>query len=271
MREGWIEHDKDGMMPSWLKSSLSSTCPYCGKPMVNFYNKDYRCTNRACSDFYCPSVVAKRGEFILKLIGVKGIGFAKCLEYSQSADFSNHLRYLGILSEKPTIPLDVFLRMHCFQGIDSQWEVVVKNCDAYSLDDLFNSYFGDYRPILEKNKELLYDNLKYVNLTQRPVQKVGLMNRTIWTIMITGTPNGFNSKEEFINYLNGILNGYITIIHQKTKKQSGVDFLIREPGSKTKGKVDAAIKGGIPIVTSEQFYAILLEEVSRIKTELGES
>ena len=89
--------------------------------------------------------------------------------------------------------------------------------------------------------------------------------------MITGTPSGFSSKENFIDTINHICRGRIVIIHQKTKRQSGVDFLIREKGSTTRGKVEAAIKGGIPIVTSEEFITLLTEYLKKQNAESDKS
>ena len=86
-------------------------------------------------------------------------------------------------------------------------------------------------------------------------------------IMITGTPIGYSSKQEFIATLNAVCRGIIVINHQVTKRQSGVHFLIREPGSTTRGKVDAARKGGIPIVTSEEFINYLTAQMQAIVSE----
>lgn len=266
----WIEHSKDTRMPDWLKSNLTSNCKVCGSPMLNHYNDDYRCTNRKCSNEVCPGFIAARADFMRKIIGVEGVGYAKCLELVQIYGYTSPLQLLGCWKIIPIVTLDQYLRMHCFEGVDSDWEKIVKELNIYTLDELFEQYNGKWRNLLEQNKELLYSNLKYVTLKQRPENYVAKPELKL-TIMITGTPSGFSSKENFIDTINHICRGRIVIIHQKTKRQSGVDFLIREKGSTTRGKVEAAIKGGIPIVTSEEFITLLTEYLKKQNAESDKS
>ena len=255
--QGWIEQEQDTFMPTWLKAGLSAKCGYCGSPMLNYYNEDSRCTNRKCSNPNCYGFTAARMDFVRKLVGIEGAGFATCLKDAQSFKVTSPFELLHAWHVKPAVTLDKFLRMHCFEGIDSEWEKIVKGMNLYTLDDLYQNYDGKWKGLLDEHKSEIYNNLQYVNLIVPNIQHRD--KSEVYTIMITGTPNGFNSKEHFIDALNEACNGYITILHQKTKRQSGVDFLIREPGSTTRGKVEAAQKGGIPIVTSEQFTQFLIE------------
>lgn len=261
----WILHTEDTYMLPWLKASLSGTCTYCGSPMMNYYNDDMRCTNRRCSNDDCSGMKASKGDFMFKLLGFKGIGFATCLQRANLLKGKSHVCMLAPYN-KPTVSLSDYLRIHCFEGVDSAWEVICTKNAFYTLDELYEHYDGKYKDILVQNKELLYANLEYVNLKERPVQHV---ERPIkyFTIMITGTPIGFETKDDFINTLNEAMGGKIVVIHQKTKRQSNVDYLIREPGSTTRGKVEAAIKGGIPIKTSQEFIQILIAEFQKMESE----
>lgn len=263
----WIPQSEDNYMPDWLKEKLPCNCSLCGAPMLNYYNDDLRCTNRKCSNEKCYGFVAAKTDFARKLLGIKDIGYAGCLRDAQAFKCTTPFELLSKWGIVPTMSLDVFLRIHCFEGVDSEWEVIVKKLGVYTLDELYEKYDGKWKQLLLDHKQEIYQNAKYVVLTQKPTTMVSSGPRYTITIMITGTPNGFNSKDDFINQLNFICRGLIVIIHQKTKRQSGVDYLIREPGSTTRGKVEAAEKGGIPIVTSVQFINILTALMQKINTE----
>lgn len=263
----WVEHLEDPYMPTWLKSSLPKKCPYCGSSMMNYYNEDLRCTNRKCSNDTCYGFVAAKADFARKIIGIKGVGFAGCLKEATLIKATSPFQLFKLWEIKPTITLEQFLRMHCFEGIDSEWERITKTLNVYTLDELYENYGGKWRGLLESNKEMLYSNLEYIALKPRPVMLVEQGPSKVFNVMITGTPNGYRTKEEFIDTLNVACKGRIVILHQKTKRQSGVDFLIREPGSATRGKVEAAKRGGIPIVTSEQFIDYLVAYMTKLNVE----
>lgn len=265
----WVVHSKDDVLPSWIKDNLPATCKYCGWEMENWYNDSIRCTNRRCTNPSCYGMMAAKGDFMMKVIGVKGIGFAKCLDALRGGKMTHHVQLLKILSEKPEISVQDFLRIHCFDGIDSEWEKICVKLNCYTVDDILKYNLGRWTDTLKENKELLDENLQYVTLKKRPVLRVKEAPSKYLTIMITGTPIGYASKEHFIDKLNAIMCGRIVLIHQKTKRKTGVDYLIREPGSATRGKVECALSGGIPIVTSAEFVHILLEMMNRINSEKG--
>lgn len=259
----WVLSKEDTRMPSWLSNIIGHNCEYCGSDMENYYNTDFRCTNRRCTDSNCIGFQTYRADYALKLLEVKGVGPSWCqLELSKTPGKS-HLRVLKGL-DIPPIPLGLYLKMCCIPGVDNQWITLCETNNYYSVDDLYTKYDGELKPILLEYEDLIRDGLNYVKLQQ---PKPGYYNKPpkeSYTIMITGTPLEFASKDDFINRLNTALNGVIKIIHQKTPKQSGVDFLIREPGSTTRGKVSVATKAGIPIVTSKEFLAFLQTRVDAI-------
>ncbi len=257
----WVTQENDTLIPTWLKSNISSKCVYCGNPIENFYNDDYRCTSRRCSNPNCISFAAAKAVFMTDVLEIPGFGFKTCLNMFRSVHHRNHVSLLRVIGYNKEMSLDTYLRIHCFPGVDSAWEQIVKKGNYYTLEELLAEYDGKFSNILQENKELLMDNLQYVKLKEKPVSH-NYDGETVYiTVMITGTPIGYNSKEHFIDELNRAMCGRIVLIHQKTAKQSDVDYLIREPGSQTKGKLTAAIKGGIPIVTSEEFIEKMTEIV----------
>lgn len=263
----WVNQSEDDLLPKWLMNGLSKTCQYCGSEMMNYYNEDLRCTNRRCSNPKCSGMIAARADFVIKLLNIKGIGFATCLNAIRGSGVKDQVELLSVLNIHPTVTLYTYLRMHCFEGVDGDWEKICKRYDAYTLNDLYNAYDGKHRQLLLDNKELLEDHLKYVELVQRPVTRKVDRPVTYLTIMITGTPIGYDTKDAFVDFLNTSMQGLIVVLHQRTKRQTGVDYLIREPGSTTRGKVEAAIKGGIPIVTSQEFIGILVKMLQDINAE----
>lgn len=266
----WVIQAEDQMMPEWLNDSLNKNCPYCGSLMMNFYNDVGRCTNRKCSNEHCCGFVAARADFVRKLLKLDGLGFKTCLRDIKVCGAKTPFDLLAFWHYKPTVSLSTFLRMHCFEGVDNEWDDIVSTIGAYSLDELYKSYNGKWSGLLLENKDMIYGNLQYVNLEGRPENLVKSGPRLVLTIMITGTPIGYASKDDFVGTLNAICRGIIVIRHQVTKRQSGVDCLIREPGSTTRGKVEAAMKGNIPILTSEQFISFLAEQMQKYNTEARE-
>ena len=263
----WIAQTEDTRLPSWLKSSLPAKCPYCSSPMLNYYNDDYRCTNRKCSNEHCVGFVAAKADFARKLLGVKGIGFSACLRDATLIGATTPFQLFRLWQYTPTVTMEQFLRIHCFEGVDSEWGVITQTFNIYTLDELYERYDGKWKQLLIDHKEEIYDNARYVRFIPRPNMIAKNGPEKTFTIMITGTPIGYATKEDFINTINKACGGRIVVIHQKTKRQSGVDFLIREPGSTTRGKVDAAIRGNIPIVTSEEFIQYLVNVLTKLNAE----
>lgn len=258
----WVKQVEDTRLPDWLAPHLKSTCRYCGSPMENYYNIDGRCTNRRCSNPECAGMIAARADNMRQLINLKGLGFAKCLSDIQCNGITKPIELLRIWGCKPEVTLGTFLRMQCWEGVDSELETITQQNDYYTLDELFADYNGKHRQLFEENKEWLYKSVEYVNLKQRVNKAV--KDAVKMNIMITGTPNGFSTKDAFIEACNDACGGKIITTHQKTKRQSGVDCLIKEPGTTTRGKVEAAQKGGIPILTSLEYIYLLGEILKKI-------
>lgn len=257
----FIKQEEDRNMPEWLGKYLSSTCPYCGKPMLNYYNdQDGRCTSRRCEDFYCPGMIAARADSMRQILKIKGIGFAACLKDVKDYGVTRPIELLAVWNIKPKVSIGTYLRLQCWEGVDSGLEVEMQKYNITSIDELFERYDGKYRFIIDNHKDELY---KYRNLVELPTVQVKAAPKRTYTIMITGAPRGFKTKEHFIEEINAACQGKIVTIHQPTKRQTGVDFLIRDSGSTT-GKVNTAIKAGIPIITSAQYMEFLAKEISTL-------
>lgn len=266
----WVKQDDDTNLPIWLGDALPRVCKYCGSPMLNYYNDNGRCTNRKCSNNECYGFIAAKADFARKILKVSGVGFEGCLKDAMMIKARSPFELFRLWGIEPNVTLGTFLRMHCFEGIDNEWDTITQTNNIYTLDELYERYDGKWKQLLLDNRDEIYENSKYVVLSKRPVEMSKNGPDLVLTIMITGTPIGFGSKDDFVNTLNLICKGRIVIQHQKTKRQSGVDCLIREPGSTTRGKVEAAQKGGIPILTSEQFIMFLTKKMLEFNSEVRE-
>lgn len=260
----WVKQVEDTRLPDWLAPHLKGTCRYCGSDMENYYNIDGRCTNRRCSNPDCPGMIAARADNMRQLINLKGLGFAKCLSDIQCNNIRNPIELLRVWRCRPVVTLGTFLRMQCWEGVDSELETITQQEDYYTLDELFEHYQGKYRQLFEEHKDELYRNVELVELKQRLAGTTANKDAIKMVIMITGTPNGYSTKEEFVDACNEACGGRIITIHQKTKRQSGVDCLIKEPGTATRGKVEAAQKGGIPIITSLEYIYLLSQILKKL-------
>lgn len=257
----WSILSEDVSIPDWLKAEMPHTCSYCGKQLLSGRNENGRLTGLKCEDDYCPSKIASQLEFMLDLLGMKGYGFATCLQLVKQHKYKHPLEYVQVFENKPTVSLGDFLRCCCIQGIDGEWVTMAEKSNSYTLEELIQAY--PHHEVLNENIEYIKYCIQFVKLKERKIPKK--RSTVPIVIMITGTPIGYPTKEAFIAACNELLDGEFHVIHQKTKKQSGVNFLIREEGYTTRGKVEAAIKGGIPIVTSAEFVQLLqmLKEDSR--------
>lgn len=254
----YIRQDEDKRLPEWLGKYLSATCQYCGKPVLNYYNdEDGRCTSRRCEDYYCPAMIAARADNMRNLLKLKGIGFATCLKDVRACGAKKPIELLRYWGIKPEVTVGLYLRLQCWEGVDSGLEAEMLRNNITSLEELFERYDGKYKHIIHRHKDELYE---YAELVQLPEVVQKKPPKITYTIMITGAVNGFSSKEHFINKLNEACLGRVITVHQATKRQSNVDFLINDSGNIT-GKVNTAMKAGIPIMTSAQYMKFLADKI----------
>lgn len=254
----YVKHTEDTLIPDWLKVSLADNCLECGSPMLNYYNDDNRCTNRRCSNPTCPSMLAGRFVSMCKVLGLKGVGYKTGLKLVETYYLKSHVDCINYILEEPlTVSLGKFLRAMQFEGVDGELEAICERGGYYTLDELFKGYEGDLKDLLNVNKEELYRCSKFFKFKKPAFEKAVDKPVKSLNIMITGTPKGYPDKDTFVGTLNYLLKGVITIYHIPHKRKTNVDYLIREAGSTTKGKYEAALEAGIPIVTSEEFIQIL--------------
>lgn len=255
MYYGWVKQSEDEYLPEWLKSNIAEKCS-CGSEMENFYNNDGRITKRRCSNSTCPHKIALKIVGMCDILQLKGIGEVTAEKLAINKSLNNQYEALPhILDSKPRISLYDFLRIAFIEGIDTSWSEVVENCE--SLDDVYSTYKGKYRNLLDSNKDLLYSGLNFVEIKQAWKPKHDAI--ITGTVMISGNLHGWNNRNDFIAGLNYVSDGYIRINVAESKRKTGVLALIQEADTPNRGKAECALANGIPIMTPAEFQAWVTE------------
>ncbi len=252
----WVKHSQDSMMAPWLRESLNTYCEVCGAELENFYNVDGQCTSRRCSNPNCIAMLANRMDFVRDLVGIEGVGYAKAVQLIKAYHWTRPIQILSILSTKPIVSLGTYLRMQCFEGVDSELDSICQREGYSTLDDVFNHYTGKWAELLKQNEQQLREDLSYVQLKEPPKNKAIVKKPLV--IMITGAVSGFSSKESFIEALRQEFGDCFNIVYQKTSRKTGVSVLVADAQQVATKKVADAKAGGIPIMTSVQLITNLV-------------
>ena len=243
-----------------LKGVIAETCPYCGGKMINLCNEFGKITNRRCENYTtCPGHNAAKAEDMFKILGVQGIGYKTCLDYLRSNGYKSHLDCLPLSTENELYLYDIF-RLLCIDGLDKQWKKECETVNVYTLEDV-NKLSPKLQVYVNNNMDTINKILEYIKI-KVPSKK---FSDTFNNIMITGPVNGFVNKNDFINYCNDKYGEYIKTIHQENKRKTNVDYLIKEPQTAPRAKVEVAKSAGIPIVSSEEYLKILEEACKQFK------
>ncbi len=252
-------------MVDWLKGYISDKCPYCGSDMQEQVNDDGKITNRYCSNIKtCPGHNAAKVVDMMKILKIDNIGFKTALDVINMNHLNSHIEYLNYIPvEKLTMDLKTALRLLCINGVDKQFVTECEKNGIATLDDLKKLPPKLLRLVQLHQDEFLY-MLTRIKLKEPevPVNK----DAHIVVIMITGPVNGYKNKEEFVDAMNLRFQKHLRFIHQETKRKTGVDFLIKEPSTNTRGKLEAALSAGIPVVTSQQFIELMEELCKQLES-----
>ena len=259
MYQGWVKQSEDEFLPVWLTSNLKDRCD-CGYEMENFYNPDGHITKRRCSNPVCPHKLALKIVGMCNILQVKGIGEATGLKIVNEHNLTNHFAALPfILKEKPSVTLYMYLRMAFIEGIDKSWSEVTEKFTT--LEDIFSSYRGNYRRQIDANKELLQEGLQYVDLQEAWKPKHEPLIRG--TVMISGNLRGWTNRNDFINGINMVTDGYVQLTVAESKRKTGVLALIQEADTPNRGKAECALENGIPIKTPDEFKKWIIAELQK--------
>ena len=241
-------------MVEWLRPYVKEKCIYCGSDMVEHVNEYGKITNRYCSNIAtCPGHNAAKGKLMMDYLKIENVGFARCIEIINTYGLTSHLDLLAYFPRQKA-EISTILKCLCLEGIDSKWDKECSKCNVYRIEDLKKLPIELYGALTMHYEEVEKAFL-YIDVDE---SKAALnLSDNYQTIMITGPVMGFNTKEDYIDYLNKRFGKYINTIHQTSKRKSGINALIKEERSSTTQKVATAKEAGIPIYTSQDFIELM--------------
>lgn len=235
-------------LPQWVKDNILQKCTYCDFPILD--NSDTGVmTARKCSNPKCPGHMSFKADYLAKFFHIKGFGDKTALNVIKVKKFESHFDFIPYWFEdkKPWVSLAEMADLACIEGYgltQAQNEL-----NSYrSFTDYFNTCTMQ-NPLLAANREMLLRAEKYFDF------KPPMSDNKLY-VMATGSFHGFENRGDFFNRLNLLYGSAINII-QTGKRKTGVAYLIKEVDAVDHSKSQIAKECGIPIVTPNEFCAIL--------------
>lgn len=249
---------QNGAIPKWLSDKIMNKCKYCGAPIVDSgptnYSGKMQLTQRYCPNKYCPGHMGHKIVKLAEMFNVSGIGAETAIGMVLEHDLKYHIQVLPIwFREKPLVHLWQVGKAAQIYGYDKQWQEML---DGYSsFEDYYNrAMYPD--PVVSIN----YD---YLTWCQTFFNILPPLSANVINVMISGSVEGYRRKEDYIEFLNKHAGQFIQV-RMVGKKKTGVDYLIKEPWSVDHDKTKTALDAGIPIVSSQEFMAILIVLVKQM-------
>ena len=232
-------------IPDWLREHINLCCPECGSPIVNNLElTDRFCLNPDCIGHMAPKIVS-----LAKFFNIKGIGLENAKSIVKLYKLKTHLAVIPLWfgENKPSLKLYEIAKLTYMKGYQDKWE---KMLDGFSsLTEFADSSTCPLDLKLQRVKWEYADNYFIV---QRD------MSAYVFHVMLHGSFKGYSNREDFIADVNKRFNRFAEVRIVKTARQSSVDFFISEEGERSGRKFEAAIKGGVSIVTPDEFYKYLV-------------
>lgn len=239
-------------IPEWLRSRIYTTCPHCGCFMIDNENL----TQRRCGYPRCPGHMAARINKLAKWFNIKNIGPGTAMSYILDFHLTSHLQIVPFLFKtKPQLYVWEIGELAMIPGYDSKWKSLAIN--AESMQDFISSFRCPSD--LRKNAESLLYAETFFEV------KAPLKGRVI-NVMMSGSIDGFNSRDLFIREVNERFGQYIQLVNVG-KRKTGVDYLIKEPHTIDHDKTQVAVNSGIPILSSKELLRKIAAHISYIDEE----
>lgn len=248
-------------IPAWLKPHMKQYCD-CGAGMICDdgpvgYDGIMKLTQRWCSNPRCPYHMAEKVDMLAKYFKIDGVGAKTALQDILMYKFKSHLDALKFwFAEPPEVYLYQAAELSYIYGVDSKWKDWLG--EYSSLDDYLRSV--QYVPeVITENEEYLRECFTYFRIRKDTLSGVVLK------IMITGSMHGYSSRGEFLAAINNHYKGVFRVEDNKKTVRDTL-CLVKEPESVDYSKTQIALDHNIPIVSSQEFLAIL-ENIGGEKNE----
>lgn len=246
------------MIDPWVYEQLNHSCPYCGSKIYNSSNL----RTRKCGNPRCYHKLAEKADYMLKDLGIKGIG-VKTLERVITSQemvsifeifIKEAYKNIRLLSSQAEMKVEALSRQRFtvqpykiveYLGIDG-----IGKESAYALMKNVKNQFDPLPAQLQEYKVEIALGWEAFNV--KVIQgKLGTYN-----VMLTNSIQGYSNRKGFITYLN---NKY------------GEKFEFKEVGAVSRANVLVADtlnssskelycrKNGIPIMSSKLFESKIKE------------
>lgn len=235
-------------LPEWMKEAMNDMCPYCHSFIAD--NSDTGATTaRWCVNPKCPGHMQHRLVTIAEFFGIKGVGPKTALSMIRTHKFESHFDVIPywFKDKKPLVTLPDIAVLACIEGYGAPSAKI--DLGHYGS---FEEYFATAmpaNPLLLANKDMLLKAETYFAV------KPPLAKRQMW-VMGTGSFHGYNSRDEFFKLINEAYGQYVNVI-EKGKRKSNISYLIKEYDAVDHSKSAIARECNIPVVTPDEFVAII--------------
>lgn len=245
-------------IPDWIKPHIRTFCD-CGGVMVDDGPIDsfgvMKLTQRWCSNPKCPYHMGEKIQLLAKYFGVVGVGEQTALDMAKGLHLQNHLQALAYwFPSRPEIHLYEVGILSYIYGIDSGWKELLAGFTSFEEFFASDKYIPE---VVWSHREYLLQCEKYFRVKQERIRQEVLH---IW---LTGSMRGFNSRKDFLEYINDKYKDYFRIEDNK-KTLRNTYCLVKEDNSIDYEKTNLAVINDIPIMSSAKFLKLL----ERMKEEL---
>lgn len=239
-------------IPDWLKPHMKQVCECGAGAMCDDGPIDgngvMKLTQRWCSNPKCPYHMAEKVNELAKYFGVVGIGTKTALADIQLYKFNSHLEALKFwFAEPPEVYLYEAAELSYIYGVESKWKDWL---GPYSSLDEYLATAQFIPVVVMQNIEYLRECISYFRIKQ------DALSSNVIKVMITGSMHGYSSRIDFLNSINEVYKGVLRVEDNKKTIRDTV-CLIKEVDAVDHSKTQIAIDNNIPIVTSQEFLAIL--------------
>ena len=256
----------EGYIDPRLSADIKMFCDDDGYPIL----RNTELTFAKCMKPDCRLHAMYRADSLLKYLGHhKGVGPKGCLNlmkvYGLQDQFEVMEKVYSIsktLGEnKPRLHLWEVAMFTYIPGFSKDLEEILAGC----LN--FTEYFNSEYPlkVLSLYRHKLLKAEKYFDI------KMPLSRDSI-TVMITGSIRGYKKRDYFVDHMNELAGSIVRVVLRGPKQSA--DYLITDDkygilmsvqNGSMNGKTEAAIKGGVKIVTPVEFMTQFAELISQRK------
>lgn len=235
-----------GIVPERYARHMLSKCE-CGESIIRKDNLK----ETKCSGAWCYKHMAARGDKMLKYLKIKNIAAARCEEIIKGKGLLSHfdiLKYV-LKDTKPAVHLWEVAKM---ASIDNYSD----NCDTiFAGYQSFTDYFNKERNIPNEIMASKFDLMtgeKYFTI-KKPLSKICIY------VALHGSFKNYADRDDFVHYMNNNYGQYIKTVKKGDRVSN--NYLIVEDQSGSNKKLRTARERRIPMVTPEEYEAIVLSKI----------